>query len=222
MIWGKDTALTFGETVSNIPNRFKNWNPADYVNERNTYYKPFDEQKPIALEIIDPGCKFCAQLFGNIKQAGFEERYNLTYIAYPISDQTTGTGYKFPHSYLVASYLEAVKLQPLASQTPADWQILEKIFTQRNSNGLTFQEEFNLVDNEQQVSERLESWLFDMGYSADKVVSIRLSADSEQVKEIIAANNRLVEDEIETKKIPTIMFNGRRYDRVVDVDKLKE
>lgn len=88
LTWAKDGVVTFGETVTRIPNRLKTWNAADFVTESSTYYRPYDSTKPIALEVIDPSCKFCAKLFGNIKETGFADRYNLTYLAYPIPDTT--------------------------------------------------------------------------------------------------------------------------------------
>lgn len=220
--WAKDEVLTFAETVSRIPNRLKAWDAQVYVSESNTYYRSFDPEKPTALEIIDPSCKFCAKLFGTIKEAGFAERYNLTYFVYPIPDSKADDGYRFPHSLLIASYLEAVKRQPLSNaDIPADWQILERIFTGKDSDGISYQNKFNTTYTSQEAEDILLGWLADMGYSEAERQRIRQISRSDEVKLSLAQQKSIVEERIQTIKIPTIIFDGRRYDRAVEAEKLR-
>src|SRR5690606_29827396 len=96
--WVGNETKQFGETLSRIPDRMKDWQPREYTDRYSSYYQPFDESKSVALEIIDPGCVFCAKLFSNTKEAGMQNRYNLTYIAYPIPNPDEPSGFKFPHS----------------------------------------------------------------------------------------------------------------------------
>lgn len=219
--WTVSEVSFFADTVSRIPDRFKDWKPEEYIDETATYYQPYDSQKPTALEVIDPGCKFCSKLFGNIKAAGFEEKYNLTYIPYAIPSETAASGYKFPHSSLVISYLEAVKIIPLDSEIPADWQILEKLFTGKASNGSSYQEQFNLLYSRQEAEEILIGWLREMGYDEERIGKIRVATRGDTVKQRIEKQKEIVEERIRTIKIPTIMFDGRRYDRVIGEEKLK-
>lgn len=219
--WAKDGVLTLGETITMIPNRFKEWNPNEFISESNSYYKPYDSSKTVALEIVDPSCKFCAKLFGNIKDTGFADRYNLTYLVYPIPDAKQANGYRFPHSKMVASYLEAVKRFPLASaNVPADWQILEKIFTGKDTDNVVYQIKFNTIYTSTEAEDMILSWLADIGYSKEDRDKIRQMANSEEVRSSLANQKEIVEDKIKTIKIPTIMFNGRRYDRAVGPEKL--
>jgi hypothetical protein len=214
--------LTFGETVSRIPNRLKTWNPEEFVSDSSTYYKLFDQNKPTALEIIDPSCKFCAKLFGNIKETGFADRYNLTYLVYPIPDTKHEDGYRFPHSRLIATYLEAVKKYPLKdSEIPADWQILEKIFSGIDDDNVAYQIKFNTVYTAQEAENRLLEWLIEMGYSETQLKEIQQVSRSEDVQSSLARQKSIVEEQIQTIKIPTIMFDGRRYDRAVEPEKLR-
>lgn len=217
--WVKVEAQTFGETVSRIPSRLKTWKAEEYVTDKNTYYQPFDPSKLTALEIIDPSCRFCSKLFVNIKEAGFENKYNLTYLAYPIPNPDDS--YRFRHSYLIASYLEAAKLNPLNSSVPADWQILEKLFTGRDKDDVLFQEKFNLMYNDEQAKQVLQGWLEEIGYSPEQITKIVAEAGSDAVSARLAEQTRVVEDQIKTIKIPTIIFDGNRYDRVIGPDKLK-
>lgn len=222
--WTKEEVLFFVGTVSRIPDRFKDWKPEEYIDETATYYQPYDSQKPTALEVIDPGCKFCAKPFGNIKGAGFEERYNLTYIPYAIPSADASSGYKFPNSPLVISYLEAVKIIPLDSKDskiPVDWRILERLFTGKASNGSSYQEQFNLLYSRQEAEEVLIGWLREMGYDEEQIRKIQTVVGSDTVKQRIEKQKETVEERIRTIKIPTIMFDGRRYDRVIGEEKLK-
>ena len=221
LMWAKDGVLTLGETITMIPNRFKEWNPNDFISESNIYYKPYDSNKPVALEIIDPSCKFCAKLFGNIKDTGFADKYNLTYLVYPIPDNKQTNGYRFPHSRMVASYLEAVKRYPFPSATtPADWQILERIFSEKHSDTVDYQIKFNTIYTAKEAEDMILSWLADIGYSKEDRDKIRQMANSEEVRSSLANQKEIVEDKIKTIKIPTIMFNGRRYDRAIGPEKL--
>jgi hypothetical protein len=34
--------------------------------------------------VLDPGCRFCAELFRNIEESGFADTHNVTYLAYPM------------------------------------------------------------------------------------------------------------------------------------------
>lgn len=218
--WTRDEAIFFVQTISRIPDRFKNWKPEEYIDETSTYYAPFDSQKQVALEIIDPGCKFCAKLFRNIQTAQFEYKYNLTYIPYAIPEASTPSGFKFPNSPLVISYLEAVKLYPLDSKIPADWQILERLFLNKTPDGASYQENFNLLYSKVEAEGVLIKWLKEIGYNEKQIKDIQKASKSDIVKRVIDKQVKVVEDEIRTIKIPTIIFNERRYDRVIGPEKL--
>ncbi len=219
--WAIDGVFTFGETVSRIPNRLKEWKPELYVTSTNTYYQPYDQNKPLALEVIDPSCKFCAKLFQNIKQTGFANRYNLTYFVYPIPDAKQSDGYRFPHSKLVAMYLEAIKRYPLQKAIiPVDWQILEKIFSEKDSAGISYQIKFNTVFTEKEAENQLLFWLEEIGYSESDRQIIQKISRSEEVRLELDRQKKIVNDQIQAIKIPTIIFDGRRYDRAVEPEKL--
>lgn len=219
--WADSEASQFGETVIRIPDRMKEWKPAEYTSGSSSYYNKFDSAKPTAFEVIDPGCVFCAKLFNNIQAAGVEDRYNLTYVGYPIPDATTDTGYKFRYSPKIVAYLEAVKIQPLETSVAPDWQVLERIFTWKDDKGIPYQTKINTVMNERQVEDLLHGWLKDIGYTDDQIVLIAEAAKSDAVKDSMAQQKVLVEDRIKTVKIPTMLINGRRYDGVVSTDKLR-
>jgi hypothetical protein len=211
-----------GETISRIPDRTKNWQAKEYLPPSPTYYTLEDKNKPYAVEMIDPGCEFCAQLFKNTKEAEFYQKYNLTYVLYPIPDNTTSTGYKFQASKTIASYLEALKQVPLeGKETPTDWQLLEIIFTRKDDKGARLQFQFNFTFTKNQIEPEIEKLLVEIGYNQEQIARIKEIANSEQVSQSLDKQKEIVEQKVRTNRIPTIIFDGRRYDRVLEVDKLK-
>ncbi len=206
-------------TIARMPDRWKTWEAEAYVPATVSYYGGYQAEKPVALEIIDPSCVFCKKLGENIKAAGFTSRYNLAYILYPI--EISAENYKFPHSYLIASYIEAAKKVPLANATiTGDWQLLEKVFGQ-SPDGRTMQEVFNATEDASKVTTQLHQYLQQIGYTEEQIVTITNLSSSDEVKASLNAQRKIVNEQIRTRKIPTILFDGRRYDRVVDVDKLQ-
>jgi hypothetical protein len=220
---------SLGETISAIPTRMQNWEATEYLPANETYLRTFDEAKPTAVEVIDPGCQFCRQLFANITEAGFDNGYNLTYVPYPIEGKD---GYKFPNSLLVTQYLEALRLSPVDTGSagaaassddtaaPVDWRVLDRIFTGETDKGVPFQSRINGLDRDAATA-LLDGWLSEFGLSADDIATIKASAASDEVADVIAQNKQLVEDEIHTVKVPTIIFDGRRHDGLVSVDGLE-
>ncbi|GAB4143477.1 MAG: hypothetical protein OHK0017_00890 [Patescibacteria group bacterium] len=220
--WGEYLTQPFTElnkTISRIPERFKNWEAKDYLTVKPTYYNSYDSNKSTAVEFIDPGCKYCKQLFLNIKEAKFENKYNLTYVVYPIPDKKTSSGYKFQSSYQIASYMEALKDFPEKDGRSADWVLLEKIFTGSDEKG-PLQDQFNFSYSGAEIPSKIEKIIAEMGYTTTEIEQIRSKANSDEVKSRLNRNKDIVEKELQTKRIPTIVFNGRRYDRVVDASKL--
>lgn len=220
--WAAGPFVRFGETISRIPDRLKTWNPKEYLGPTATFYRPLDESKPYALEVIDPGCKFCKKLTKNLKDAGTMEQMNVSYLLYPIPKTATG-GYKFSHSLLMASYVEATKSVPLArgdTSVSPDWQLLGKIFAEPEGNGVDLQTKFNIGMTTLDAERALKTLLREIGYNASEIGRITELAASDAVKESLAAQRAIVEERIRTIKIPTLLIGGRRFDRVVSPEKL--
>lgn len=216
--WVTQPFTTFADTVSKVPDRLKTWEAKDYVGPTATYYRPYDNSLPVAVEMIDPGCQFCKKLFQNIKESKFYERYNLTYVLYPIPDTTTSTGYKFQGSKTISQYLEATKKYPLQdAEVPADWQVLAYFFTEPG-----VQDTFNLTLSKSEIPTEIEKILEKIGYNQAEIQKIREYSKSQEVADSLEKQKNIVENQVKTRRIPTILFGGRRYDRVVDVETLKK
>jgi len=220
--WFIDEAQSFGNTIANIPTRLQTWDANNYIPQNATYYQAKDDTKPIALEVTDPGCLVCARLFKNIKEANFDSKYNLTYIAYPIKKPNTNDEYKFHNSYTITKYLESIKINPLNNQeTPADWQILERIFTWKDDDGISYQTKINSLMDTVQVKELLHTWLKDLGYNQNQIDQINIDANSQKIADIIDKNSQIVENNIKTVSIPTIIFDGHRHEGLVKTKDLE-
>ena len=121
----------------------------------------------------------------------------------------------------MTQYLEALRLHPLdGAETPVDWQILERIFTEKAETGLPWQDTINKMDS-LEATDTLVGWLGEFGLTAEQIDVVVAEAGSDAVTEVIAANKTIVEDKINTIKIPTIIFDGRRHDGLVSVDGLQ-
>lgn len=213
------------ETLSRVPERFKNWQAMEYISESATYYNSYDSSKPDAVEFIDPGCRFCKKLWGNIKESGFENNHNLTYVVYPIPQKDSG--YHFPHSYYIASILEAIKFSPQPeitnSNIPNDWRLLDKLFTAQDDKYKTdLQNAINTLYTREEVTLIIHGYLQEFGYSDDQIIEIEKLATSDKVKDSLKNQATIVTDKVKTVKIPTIIFNGKRFDRVVDRETLSK
>lgn len=217
---GNPEEFSFINTLKRLPDRWQTWRAEEYIAPTATYYQPFDQTKPIALEIIDPSCKFCMKLWDNLKQTRFIDHYNLTYIVYPI--ELWEEKYKFPYSYLIASYLEATKGVPLTNGSiPGDWLLLEKVFTSKEG-AKPIQEVFNETEDQAMVQTKLKQYLAEIGYTVEQIEQIVELSQSNAVKESLKAQRKIVNEQIRTRKIPTIMFDGRRYDRVLQLEELQD
>jgi hypothetical protein len=220
-VWFSNEATNLGNTIANIPTRLQNWDATKYLPQNATYFNKFDSSKPTALEVIDPGCVVCQHLFKNIEQSGFENKYNLTYIAYPIKNPDVPGVYKFVNSYVVARYLEAIAMNPLKTlKTPADWQVLKRIYTWNDSSGMSYQVKINTMLDATQTAALIGGWLVDMGYSPSQVQQINSDANSQKVADVIKQNQNIVNNEIKTVKIPTIIFNGQLHTGLVNANDL--
>lgn len=218
--WATGPFVRFAETLSRIPDRLKAWAPEEYLAPTASFRAPKDETKPYALEVIDPGCKFCKKLTGNMRDAGAFDAFNASYILYPIPLPDGKT--KFPHSRLVAATIEAAKRVPLrGGGTPGDWRLLEEIFRDVPGEDIDLQTRINIGMTDADARAELRTLLKAIGYSGAEVDRIVALAASDDVAHSLEEQRMIVEERIRTIKIPTLLIGGRRYDRVLSADRLR-
>jgi hypothetical protein len=196
----------YGAAIAAIPTRMKNWDARDYLPEQPAYYNKYNADKPIALDVFDPGCIICRRSYVAQKDSGFFDKYNVALLPYPIRD-------RFANSHLVSRYIEATRLKPLGNAPrPAEWLIVDRMFTGNTPDGDNFQNAFNYSYDDAKARQVLNGWLRDFGYDDNAVAEIVKLVDSDEVKQAIDHNRDVVDNEIKTKKIPTMIYDGKRHD----------
>jgi hypothetical protein len=98
---------------------------------------------------------------------------------------------------------------------------LGKIFSDKDVDGISYQIKFNTVYTKQEAEDKLLFWLSEIGYSKSELKNIQQASRSKEVQSSLGQQKEIVEKKIQTIKIPTIMFDGRRYDRAVEPEKLR-
>lgn len=215
-IWLGNWVSEYVEAFAAIPTRIQHWESSDYLPANATYRGKYDANKPTAVEIFDPGCAACRKLFLNQIKYNFGDRYNVAYVAYPIPSKSAKNGYLYRNSLLTVKYLEAIRLNPLKNlDQSVDWKVIERIFAGKDEKGISWQYKLNNSINTTDAEALLKKWLAEFGYDVDQIEQISNVANSQVVADIIEANKKLVTDKVKTVKIPTIIFDGRRYSGVI-------
>lgn len=194
----------WGEIFANIPDRFHSWNVEDYLVEPYSFANKYQEGKPLAMDILDPGCSVCVQSYRNQKSSGFFDSYNTVLMIYPI--RLPDGSYKFNNSDLVARYMHAAD----ALDTDYARKILDRIFTESDSNGIMYQTV--IIQNSRSDAEKLlQSWLKEFGMEAKKAEELAKLANSDAITEIMNDVSDMVENHIHAKGIPTLIYDGKKH-----------
>lgn len=211
--WTTGPFTRFAKTVSLIPNRVRTWKAEDYLAPTATFSGSTVPGAPVALEVMDPLCQFCKKLLGNIRSAGVDQQYRVSYLLYPIPNPSTPTGTKFAYSGLIALYLEAAK----EVQPGADWDLLEKLFSDR-PDGIDWQTYLRIGATEEDVRRTMRQFFTELGVDASRVEALILAP---RISDSLAEQKQIVEQKLRTIKIPTFLMGGKRFDRVVSTEKLR-
>lgn len=193
----------WGEIFTNIPDKFRDWNVEQFLVEPYSFATSYQDGKPLALDIFDPGCTICMQSYRNQKTSGFFNEYNTVFMVYPI--ELPDGGYKFNNSDLIARYIHATNL----AETDYASQIINRLFTESNQKGINYQSAF-ISMSRSDAEKTLQSWLKDFGASTKQVEAISQSANSDAVTTIMQRVKTMVEDTIHVKGIPTLIYDGKK------------
>lgn len=201
----------WGEIFANIPDRFRSWDVEEYLVEPYSFAQKYQDGRPLALDIFDPGCSVCVQSYRNQKESGFFEQYNTVLMVYPI--QLPDGSYKFNNSDLVARYMHASDLK----DTNYAAKILDRIFTGTNSEGVMYQSVI-MQSSAADAEKLLRAWLKEFGAEKAQVESLAQLAHSDQVTEIMNQVKTMVEDKIHAKGIPTAIYDGKKHSGLYQAD----
>lgn len=202
--WAGRWFSEWGEIFVNIPDRFHDWPVENYLVEPYSFAQKYQDGKPLALDIFDPGCTVCVQSYRNQQSSGFFDHYNTVLMVYPI--QLPDGTYKFNNSDLVARYMHAADLL----DTDYAPKILQRIFTEPNAEGIMYQTV--IMQSDREAAERtLQSWLKDFGAEKDQIVKLSTAANGDEVAKIMAQVKDTVENQIHAKGIPTLIYDNRKH-----------
>jgi len=214
------TALA--DTIQTIPSRFTNWQPDQYLAPFASFKGGYQPGRETILEVIDPGCGICAQMFRNIEESGLDAATNMSYLPYPIMMEGTP---KFPNSVWISNLLTAIRIHEYdggPAADPTDWKLLREIFTgYRPGTEVGNQFWLNELATREAAENQVKAWLAEFGYSDDEIISVFELSNSQQVADIIAAGRVTVREEIRTVTIPTLLVPGHMHRGLVEVNELR-
>lgn len=194
----------WGEIFVNIPDRFRSWNAEEYLVEPYSFATTYQDDRPLALDIFDPGCTVCMQSYRNQKDSGFFEQYNTVLMVYPI--KLPDGSYKFANSDLIARYIYATDLL----KTDYAPKIINRLFTESDSEGINYQSVF--LNSDHATAEKLlQTWLAEFGASKKQIDQLSQTATSDEVSDIMTKIQTTVENKIHAKGIPTLIYDGKKH-----------
>lgn len=194
----------WGEIFEAIPDKFRTYNAEDY--EFNYVTVPGERaDKPVAVDIFDPGCSVCMVSYRNQKEAGFFDRYDVRLVPFAIQD--ADGNYKFKNSEIVVRYMFAV--EQLRSGMAI--QLIDHIFTGKNSEGISYQNKFNEDYTHDEAVAKLEQWITEAGFDEDGLDELRKIVAYPEITDKMSENKDIVENQLKVKGIPTMIFDGKRH-----------
>lgn len=195
----------WGEIFEAIPDKFRSYDAGDYDFNYITMNPNESEDAKIAVDIFDPGCSVCMISYRNQKDSGFFDQYSIRLVPFAIQD--TDGNYKFRNSEIIVKYMFAG--EQYRSGLAA--QILDHIFTGKNSEGLSYQTKFNEDYSEEEARDKLEQWLSQAGLDEGAIKQIRETTKYPEITDKISENKNIVENELKVKGIPTIIYDGKKH-----------
>ena len=195
----------WGEIFEAIPDKFKTYKAEDYDFNYVTVNTEVAADAPIAVDIFDPGCSVCMISYRNQKAAGFFEKYNVRLVPFAIQD--ADDNYKFKNSGIIVRYMFAAE----QFRSGLAMQIIDKLFTGKNSEGISYQNKFNDDYTSEEAIAKLESWLVGFGLDEAGVAEVRKIASYPEIADKMSENREIVEKQLRVKGIPTMIYDGVRH-----------
>ena len=194
----------WGEIFEAIPDKFKSYQANDYL-FNYIVINPDTTERPVAIDILDPGCVICARSYQAQKDSGFFDKYELRLVPFAIQD--ANGEYKFKHSALVVRYMFA------AEQVKSGMAqiLIEHIFFDKNRDGLTYQIIFNEDFTEEEVTNQLHTWLAEAGLSKGTIQEIDKISSYPEIITKMSENREIVENELRVRGIPTMIYDGKKH-----------
>lgn len=195
----------WGDIFEAIPDKFTNYDAAQYDFNYISVNPSEGADKPVAVDIFDPGCSACMTSYRNQKEAGFFESYDVHLVPFAIADAEGN--YKFKNSEIIVRYMFAI--EQLRSGFAIN--ILERIFTEKNEDGILYQNIFNEDLSEAEARKKLEEWIVEDGFNQDGLEELRKIVDYPETTDKMNENREIIENQLHIKGIPTFIYDNKRH-----------
>jgi len=214
----------WGDIISAIPDRIKTWNAEEYFIEPTTYVDvsvlddsktPLEEDKPYALDLVDPGCSVCLESFRNQLESGFFESHQVGLLVYYIKNEDGSS--KFPNSDLITRYFYASALldqgETPENQKHLGLKLINKIYTGYTDEGIIVQKYLTGEGycNYDEAKAELKKYLREFGATEDDIKEISKLEKSDEVKTILEKVEDIAKSKIKVTFIPTMVYDGKKH-----------
>ncbi len=194
----------WGEIFEAIPDKFRTYNAEDYDFNYITMENA-GEGRPVAVDIFDPGCSVCMTSYRNQKADGFFDKYDVHMVPFAIQD--ADDNYKFKNSEIIVRYMFAAE----QLRTGMAMEILDHIFTGKNSEGISYQNKFNEDYTHEEAVAKLEQWVVEAGFGKDGLAELRRIVNYPETTDKMSENRDIVENQLRVKGIPTMLYDDGRH-----------
>ncbi len=194
----------WGEIFEAIPDKFRSYDTKDY-DFNYISINGEDTNKTLAVDIFDPGCSVCMVSYRNQKSAGFFDEYEVRLVPFAIQD--ADNSYKFANSEIIVRYMFAAE----QLQSGLALKIIDKIFTGKNSEGISYQNKFNDDYSRDEAVAKLEQWLTEFGLDSGEVAELREVANYPEITDKMTENRNIIENDLKVKGIPTMIYDGKKH-----------
>lgn len=195
----------WGEIFEAIPDKFRSYDAEDYDFNYISVNPGVGADKPLAVDIFDPGCSVCMISYRNQKAAGFFDEYDVHLVPFAIQD--ADDSYKFKNSEIIVRYMLAAE----QIRSGLAVSIIDHIFTEKNSEGISYQNKFNEDYTHEQAVAKLEQWIKEDGIDDDGIAEIRKIAEYPETTTKMTENRNIIENELRVKGIPTMLYDGKKH-----------
>ena len=195
----------WGEIFEAIPDKFRSYDAEDYDFNYVSVNPGVGADKPLAVDIFDPGCSVCMISYRNQKAAGFFDEYDVHLVPFAIQD--ADDSYKFKNSEIIVRYMLAAE----QIRSGLAVSIIDHIFTEKNSEGISYQNKFNEDYTHEQAVAKLEQWIKEDGIDDDGIAEIRKIVEYPETTTKMTENRNIIENELRVKGIPTMLYDGKKH-----------
>ena len=125
----------------------------------------------------------------------------------PFAIQDADNNYKFANSEIIVKYMLAAEQM----RSGLAVQIIDRIFTAKNHDGIYYQEMFNNYYSRDEAVAKIEAWLKEFGIDENGAKEIHKIVDYPETANKMSENRKFVEEDLRVKGIPTMLYDGARH-----------